>query len=119
MPSFFARGGRIGLAQARSWPKPPCGTIRLKLLKFGASVGVAVRRIKVAMASACLSRNEFALARSGCATPSLDPNQTARRYMTASTMLPDRGARRYLARTRHCRPHAQPPGMLALTYPSA
>ena len=33
--------------------KATCGTIRLKLLKIGALVRVSVRRIKVAMASAC------------------------------------------------------------------
>jgi hypothetical protein len=30
-----------------------CGTIRLKLLKIGALVRISVRRIKIAMASAC------------------------------------------------------------------
>jgi hypothetical protein len=39
-----------------------CGTIRLKLLKIGALVRVSVRRIKIAMASACPYQNEFALA---------------------------------------------------------
>ena len=39
-----------------------CGTIRLKLLKLGARVTVSVRRIKVAIASACPYRTEFALA---------------------------------------------------------
>jgi Transposase DDE domain group 1 len=39
-----------------------CGTIRLKLFKIGALVQVSVRRIKVAMASACPYQNEFALA---------------------------------------------------------
>jgi Transposase DDE domain group 1 len=39
-----------------------CGTIRLKLLKLGAKVTVSVRRIKVAIASACPYRTEFALA---------------------------------------------------------
>jgi hypothetical protein len=39
-----------------------CGTIRLKLLKIGALVRVSVRRIKIAMASACPYHNEFALA---------------------------------------------------------
>ncbi|MGO7381639.1 transposase, partial [Rhizobium ruizarguesonis] len=38
-----------------------CGTIRLKLLKIGAQVRVSVRRIKVAMASACPYAEEFAL----------------------------------------------------------
>jgi hypothetical protein len=39
-----------------------CGKIRLKLFKIGALVRVSVHRIKVAMASACPYRNEFALA---------------------------------------------------------
>jgi hypothetical protein len=39
-----------------------CGTIRRKLLKIGALVRVSVRRIKIAMASACPYQNEFALA---------------------------------------------------------
>jgi hypothetical protein len=34
----------------------------LKLLKIGALVRVSARRVKVAMASACPSRHEFALA---------------------------------------------------------
>ena len=36
-----------GLAEAT------CGTIRLKLLKIGARVRISVRRITIAMASAC------------------------------------------------------------------
>ena len=39
-----------------------CGSIRLKLLKIGARVTVSVRRIKVAMASACQHQASFALA---------------------------------------------------------
>ena len=39
-----------------------CGTIRLKLLKIGAQVRQSVRRIKVAMASACPYQDEFHLA---------------------------------------------------------
>jgi hypothetical protein len=39
-----------------------CRTIRLSLLKIGALVRVSVRRIKIAMASACPHQNEFALA---------------------------------------------------------
>jgi hypothetical protein len=39
-----------------------CGTIRLRLFKIGALVRVSVRRIKVAIASACPYQNEFALA---------------------------------------------------------
>jgi hypothetical protein len=39
-----------------------CGTIRLELFKIGALARISVRRIKVAMASACPCQNEFALA---------------------------------------------------------
>jgi Transposase DDE domain group 1 len=43
---------RIGLAHSQ-FADATCGTIRLKLLKIGALVRVSVRRIKVAMSSAC------------------------------------------------------------------
>jgi hypothetical protein len=43
---------RIGLAHTQ-FAQATCGTIRLKLLKLGALVRVSIRRIKVAMASAC------------------------------------------------------------------
>jgi hypothetical protein len=47
-----------------------CGTIRLKLLKIGARVTVSVRRIKIAMASACPYQTTFALAHTRlCAPP--------------------------------------------------
>jgi hypothetical protein len=52
---------RIGLAHTQ-FANATCGTIRLKLLKIGALVRISVRRIKVAMSSACPSHNEFALA---------------------------------------------------------
>ena len=52
---------RIGLAHTQ-FAEATCGTIRLKLLKLGALVRVSVRRIKIAMASACPWRDEFALA---------------------------------------------------------
>jgi len=39
-----------------------CGTIRLKLLKIGALVRISVRRIKLAMTSACPYQREFAIA---------------------------------------------------------
>ena len=52
---------RIAL-QHTQFAKATCGTIRLKLFKIGALVRVSVRRIKVAMASACPYQNEFALA---------------------------------------------------------
>jgi hypothetical protein len=43
---------RIGLHHT-PFANATCGTIRLKLLKFGALVRVSVRRIKIAMASSC------------------------------------------------------------------
>jgi Transposase DDE domain group 1 len=52
---------RIGLAHGRL-ATATCGTIRLKLLKIGARVRISVRRVKVAMASACPYADEFALA---------------------------------------------------------
>ena len=51
---------RIGLAHTRL-ATATCGTIRTKLLKIGAQVRVSVRRVKVAMATACPYANEFAL----------------------------------------------------------
>jgi hypothetical protein len=39
--------------------KATCGTIRLKLLKIGALVRVSVRRIKIAMASACPAAHDW------------------------------------------------------------
>src|SRR3974390_2934385 len=43
---------RIGLAET-IFADATCGTIRLKLLKIGALVRISVRRIRLAMASAC------------------------------------------------------------------
>ena len=52
---------RIGLA-GTSLAAATCGTIRLRLLKIGALVRVSVRRIKVAMASACPAQHEWGAA---------------------------------------------------------
>jgi len=52
---------RIGLAHTRL-AAATCGTIRLKLLKIGAQVRISVRRIKIAMTSACPYAQEFAIA---------------------------------------------------------
>jgi hypothetical protein len=52
---------RIGLPHTQ-FAEATCGTIRLKLLKLGALVRVSVRRIKIAMASACPWQDEFELA---------------------------------------------------------
>jgi len=49
---------RIGLADT-VFADATCGTIRLKLLKLGALVRVSVRRIKIAMASACPTAREW------------------------------------------------------------
>jgi Transposase DDE domain group 1 len=53
---------RIGLHDT-DFAKATCGTIRLKLLKIGAIVRISVRRIKIAMASACPVAQDWALAR--------------------------------------------------------
>jgi len=47
---------RIGLPHTR-FDNATCGTIRLNLLKIGAVVRISVRRIKIAMASACPSKD--------------------------------------------------------------
>jgi hypothetical protein len=52
---------RIGLRHTQ-FASATCGTIRLKLLKIGAQVRSSVRRIKVAMASACPYQTEYHLA---------------------------------------------------------
>jgi hypothetical protein len=58
---LLCRLRRIGLAHTQ-FAHATCGTIRLKLLKIGALVRIGVRRITVAMASACPCQHEFALA---------------------------------------------------------
>jgi Transposase DDE domain group 1 len=52
---------RIGLRHTQ-FATATCGTIRLRLLKIGAQVRKSVRRIKVAMASACPYQTEYHLA---------------------------------------------------------
>ena len=52
---------RIGLAFTQ-FARASCGSIRLKLLKIGALVKISVRRVHVAIASACPCQQEFALA---------------------------------------------------------
>jgi len=49
---------RLGLAET-NFADATCGTIRLKLLKIGALVRISVRRIKIAMASACPAAQEW------------------------------------------------------------
>ena len=55
---------RIGLHDT-DFAKATCGTIRLKLLKIGAIVRISVRRIKIAMASACPVAQDWAWLQSG------------------------------------------------------
>jgi hypothetical protein len=52
---------RIGLA-GTALASTTCGTIRLKLLKIGALVTTSVRRVRIAMASACPFQDVFAAA---------------------------------------------------------
>jgi hypothetical protein len=52
---------RIGLHDT-DFATATCGTIRLKLLKIGAIVRFSVRRIKIAMASACPAARDWLLA---------------------------------------------------------
>jgi hypothetical protein len=52
---------RIGLADT-VFADATCGTIRLKLLKIGALVRISVRRIRIAMASACPTAREWCYA---------------------------------------------------------
>ena len=52
---------RLGLRHTQ-FAVATCGTIRLKLLKIGAQVRTSVRRIKIAMASACPDQAEYHLA---------------------------------------------------------
>ena len=59
---------RIGL-QHTELETATCGTIRLKLLKIGARVTVSVRRIKIAMASACPCQAAFVLAHARLRAP--------------------------------------------------
>ena len=73
---------RIGLAHSQ-FADATCGTIRLKLLKLGALVRVSVRRIKIAMASACRGRMSSLWRMCDCATPSANTNQIAHRCRRA------------------------------------
>lgn len=59
---------RIGLSHTEL-AQATCGTIRLKLLKLGARVTLSVRRIKIAIASACPFQGEFALAHARLRAP--------------------------------------------------
>jgi hypothetical protein len=59
---------RIGLSHTE-FETATCGTIRLKLLKIGARVTVSVRRIRIAMASACPYQAAFALAHTRLRAP--------------------------------------------------
>jgi DDE family transposase len=52
---------RIGLVNT-VFADATCGTIRLKLLKIGALIRISVRRVRIAMASACPTADEWARA---------------------------------------------------------
>ena len=52
---------RIGLAKT-NLARASSNTIRLKLFKIGALVSISVRRVKLAMNSACPFQREWALA---------------------------------------------------------
>lgn len=52
---------RIGLANT-VFANATCGTIRLKLLKIGALIRISVRRVRIAMASACPAADDWARA---------------------------------------------------------
>jgi hypothetical protein len=58
--------------------RPPCGTIRLKLLKIGALVRIGVRRIKIAIASACPAAEDWGRAAIRLALAALARASTAR-----------------------------------------
>jgi hypothetical protein len=49
---------RIGLAET-AFADATCGTIRLKLLKIGALVRISIRRIRIAMTSACPAAEDW------------------------------------------------------------
>ena len=61
---------RIGLHDT-DFAQATCGTIRLKLLKIGALVRISVRRIKIAMASACPAARDWGRAAVRLAIPAL------------------------------------------------
>jgi hypothetical protein len=52
---------RIGLAKT-IFANATCGTIRLKLLKIGALIRISVRRVRIAMGSACPAADDWARA---------------------------------------------------------
>ena len=55
---WFEALRRIGLAGTQ-FADATCATIRRKLLKIGARVHLSVRRLKIAMASACPYQHEY------------------------------------------------------------
>jgi hypothetical protein len=52
---------RIGLANT-VFSNATCGTIRLKFLKIGALIRISIRRVRIAMASACPAADQWASA---------------------------------------------------------
>ena len=88
---------RIGLRHTQ-FAAATCGTIRLKLLKIGAQVRRSVRRIKIAMASACPYQAEYHLADLYLSAPPSErpgipplraPRAVAARPKSASTSDPE------------------------------
>ena len=72
---------RIGLHDT-AFAQATCGTIRLKLLKIGALVRISVRRVKIAMASACPAALDCAAPQSASHSPpwrAPRPHDTRRR----------------------------------------
>ncbi len=77
---------RIGRAHTQ-FAEAPCSTIRLKLLKTGALVRVSVRRVKIAMASACPGKPSSGSPMPRCPGQRADTTQTEH-----SSPLPDNAA---------------------------
>jgi Transposase DDE domain group 1 len=104
---------RIGLRQTQ-FAVATCGTIRLKLFKIDAQVRVSVRRIKIAMASACpyqveISPRLFLLeARRLLSIPHTAIAHTAGRHSTPQIPLNQRSRAHRIAK-RHPHPAYAPP----------
>ena len=60
--TYSVSGGMRKVLAETSFADATCGTIRLKLLKIGALVRLSVRRIKIAMASACPAAQQWGIA---------------------------------------------------------
>jgi hypothetical protein len=96
---------RIGLAHSQ-FADATGGTIRLKLLKIGALVRASVRRIKVAMSSACPWQNEFALAHVRLRHAATNTNQTSQSQHTSQKHFQTGGVAHARPNPRHRPPLA-------------